>query len=240
MVMPMRSQPLLLACLLASSGAAAAQDTAEHTAEPARPRPNEIERDDEPVVDEQDLETPTSDPTPPARGPDADSVSLGVVEQAGVGGTVPYGAAGVLEGGGAGLAWGDDTGFWASLRPFVGLFVADAVEISFSNPLVFTTVGDGDINTALSFVLEPSLHLGLVDRLWFAVGVGGGVIYNGVNAGGLGTARLGLDLLIGRSAIMHLHAVGMLSSEPLALPASTEVGLTQWRIGFEIAYAALF
>ena len=163
-----------------------------------------------------------------------------MVEQAGVGGLVPYGAAGVLEVGGGGLAWGDDTGFWASLRPFVGLFVADAFEITFANQLVFTSVGGGDIQTAFAFVLEPSVHIGLVDRLWFSVGVGGGVIYNGVNAGGLGTARLGIDLLIGRSAIMHMHAVGMLSSEPLAMPARTDVSLTQWRIGFEITYAALF
>jgi len=208
---------------------------------PGATSPNQIAQPHEPAVDDDaNLETATPDPTPPARPVDPESATLAVVEQAGVGGPVPYGAAGVLEVGGAGLVWADDASVWANLRPFAGLFVADAIQLTLANDLVFTWSEGQDLAVALAYTIEPSLHLGLVDRLWLAVGIGGGLAYDGVRAAALGNARLGLDVLVGRSGMLHLHGVGMLASEPLASPASTDVGTTQWRVGFEIAYAALF
>jgi len=198
---------------------------------------NAVAQDDE---GSQNLTSP-EEPVPDPRSPSTEGeVQADVVEQAGVGGPIPYGAQGTLEVGGAGLIWADDDAMWAHLRPFVGWFFLDGLQLTYMNELVFTYGAAQEIELSSTWTLEPSVHVPLVERLWLAVGVGGGVLYNGVEAGAIGTARLGIDLLIGRSGMLHIHAVGMLASEPLSKPANPAPSPNQWRLGAELAYSVLF
>jgi len=194
-------------------------------------------------VDQDDIDELTSpeEPVPEPADPSTEGeVQADVVEQAGVGGPIPYGAQGTLEVGGAGLIWADDDALWAHLRPFAGWFFLDGLQLTYANDLVFTYGGEQEINTTVMATVELSVHIPLVERLWFAFGAGGGVLYNAVDFGGIGTARVGIDLLVGRSGMLHINAVGMLASEPLARPANPDVSSNQWRVGAEISYAVLF
>ena len=234
----------VLAAILGLSlvpAAACAQDDDEGP--PGASSRHEIVQPNEPArEDDVDVETATPDPTPEAAEVNTDQeVQVDVIEQAGVGGPVNYGATGVLEVGGAGSLWADDSAVWSSFRPYIGLFVVDGVQLSYSNELIFTYGADEQLRASIIATVEPSVHLPIyANRVWFAVGVGGGVLYNGANAGAIGTGRVGLDVLVGRSSMLHLNVLGQLASEPLARPASTTTGQSIWRLGAEISYAALF
>jgi hypothetical protein len=125
-----------------------------------------------------------------------------VVRQAGVGGQVGYGRAGVLElGGSAGLTVSPD--FTAvNVSPQIGWFVADNLELS--GLVGFTHVEtDMDSGTLTTALIEPSYHLPFTRTAFGFLGVGMGAAY--VSGPGIGFAmapRLGANLMIGRSGVL--------------------------------------
>jgi hypothetical protein len=219
----MRFKPLigiLLALIIAPATAIA------QTADPDAPGDNDADdgvsdgpnRDsdaaDEELSDYEDDATPggplpasksDDDPAPPVAAPG--SISAGsVVRQAGIGGQVGYGRAGVLELGGS-------FGFMAapdftqvSLTPEVGWFVADNFELSGRLSMTYVRAEDsmgstsGSITTA---IVEPSYHLPFNRSTFGFVGMGMGAAY--VSGPGLGFAvapRVGANFMIGRSGIL--------------------------------------
>lgn len=188
----------------------------------------------------QDLPADT-DRTPDAVAPSLDgTVATAVVEQAGVGGEIAYGRAGVLEIGGYASVAASTLGAVGILRPFVGWFVTDGFELTLANDLVFRHVDDSGLQVTFAGTIEPSGHIPLVTRLWLAIGCGLGFLWNGIEAGFLATPRIGLDLLVGRSGMLHMNAVAALATTPLLPALLYEPIGSQWRVGVEIGYSVLF
>lgn len=148
------------------------------------------------------LPAPTSDDDAQPEVATPGAPAIGVVEQAGVGGSVGYGRAGVFELGGAAglLAASDITSVQVS--PQAGWFVADNLQISGILNLNYTKAGDDD-GTAFGALVEPSYHLPFNRTMFGFVGVGFGLAYvDGPGAGFATAPRLGANFLIGRSGIL--------------------------------------
>jgi hypothetical protein len=163
-----------------------------------------------------------------------------VVEQVGVGSRVPYGAQNVLEVGGSGSAFQTGSGFYGRIAPFAGWFIIDGLELTYSNEVNLLLRDGEDLRVAFIMSIEPSLHLPLIDHMWLAIGAAGGVVYNGVDAGAVLSPRVGIDLLVGRSGMLHISALATLATTDLMGPTATPEQSSQWRAGADIAYAALF
>lgn len=156
-----------------------------------------------PTPDEQ-LPKPTSDndPAPPVAAPDVALPPGGVVEQAGVGGTVGYGRAGVLElGGSAGLMMA--SGFRnVNVSPTIGWFVADNLELSGILGVSNIKAGD-DSATVWSALVEPSYNIPFNRTTFGFLGMGVGAAYVSEIGTGLAVApRIGAKFLVGRSGIL--------------------------------------
>ena len=166
-----------------------------------------LAQDREPDVDEDDADEPLpeaksdQDPAPPV--PTPSTKVGGVVEQAGIGGAIGYGRAGVLElGGSAGFsASGDFTQI--TITPSVGWFVYDNIELS--GLLSFSYVSTDDDDASLTTLLiEPSYHLPF-NRTTFGfvgVGLGGAYVSGGPGLGFAMAPRIGANFMIGRSGIL--------------------------------------
>jgi hypothetical protein len=142
------------------------------------------------------------DPAPPVASPDVALPPGGLVEQAGVGGVVGYGRAGVLElGGSAGIVLASDFRN-VNVSPSIGWFVADNLQLSAIFGISNIKAEEDDA-TVLSALIEPSYHLPF-DRTKFAfLGVGlGGAYISGLGGGFAVAPRIGANLLIGRSGIL--------------------------------------
>ena len=149
-------------------------------------------------------------PLPPARSdhdeqPEVASPGIpdgGIVRQAGVGGVVGYGRAGVLElGGSAGLQIASDFRSM-NFSPTIGWFIADNLELS-----AILTVGniktDNESATLWSALLEPSYHLPFNRSMFGFVGLGIGAAYVTELGTGLAVApRLGMNFMVGRSGVL--------------------------------------
>lgn len=126
----------------------------------------------------------------------------GVVEQAGVGGNVGYGRAGVLElGGSAGLFAGSGLKS-VQVAPQVGWFIADNLQLSGIASLNYTRA-DGADGVSVGVLAEPSYHLPFNRTTFAFLGLGMGVAY--VEGPGVGFAmapRVGMNILLGRSGIL--------------------------------------
>lgn len=147
--------------------------------------------------------TSDADPAPPVPQPNIPGISGDVVEQAGVGGDVGYGRAGVLElGGSAGLTLAE--GIRAlNFSPSIGWFLVDNFEISGILDVTNLKAG-GDDATIWSALVEPSFHLPLNRMMFGFVGMGVGGAYVSELGGGLAVApRIGMDFLVGRSGILR-------------------------------------
>lgn len=208
----MRSKPIFgaLFALLIAPGAALAQST-----EPTSSGPD-VDGDgaDEEMVGDADnddvggpLPTPRSDddPAPPVASPGT-PVGM-VVKQAGVGGQVGYGRAGVIElGGSAGFtAASEFTNI--NITPSIGWFVADNLQLTGRLSFTYVSADDGmgnDESGSLTTVLaEPSYHLPFSRTAFGFAGIGMGAAY--VSGPGLGFAlapRIGANFLVGRSGIL--------------------------------------
>ena len=147
--------------------------------------------------------TSDHDPAPPVPTPAIPGINGDVVEQAGVGGTVGYGRAGVLElGGSAGLTLAQDIRA-LNFSPSVGWFLVDNFELSAI--LDVTNIKAGNESATLwSALVEPSFHLPFNRGMFGFVGMGIGAAYQSDLGAGLAVApRIGMDFLVGRSGILR-------------------------------------
>ncbi len=154
-----------------------------------------------------DLPKPQSDndPQPEVAGPDLPSG--GLVEQAGVGGAIGYGRAGVLElGGTAGFVIASGL-TQVSVAPSVGWFLADNLELSAILNLAYASTEDAMGNsidsTSFGLLAEPSYHVPFNRTTFGFAGLGIGPAW--VKGPGLGLAiapRVGGNFLVGRSGVL--------------------------------------
>ena len=184
-----------------------------------------------------------NDAQPPVAAPMAPGV--GVTAQAGVGGTQAYGRAGVLElGGNAGFNLSSKTSR-VEVAPFIGLFIADNLEISaiaaFTRLSVEDATGKSNSNTEFRLLLEPSYHLPFSETLFGFFGLGAGVAYNGDDFGFALAPRLGLNILIGRSGILTPSlGVQYSSVDAVTLPGGGAVIGVQTSYGMNIGYTVMW
>jgi hypothetical protein len=157
-----------------------------------------------PPTSEENLPESTSDadPQPPVASPGVDLPPGGVVEQAGVGGVVGYGRAGVLElGGSAGLMIASEFRN-VNVSPTIGWFVADNLELSAILGVSNIKAGDEDA-TVWSALLEPSYHVPFNRTTFGFMGLGIGAAYVSELGAGLAVApRIGANVLVGRSGVL--------------------------------------
>jgi hypothetical protein len=144
------------------------------------------------------------DPVPPPAAPvDPDAT---IVKQAGIGGPVAYGRAGVLELGGAASFSTASDYTQLSIRPSIGWFVANNLELSAILAINYLNVEDdsgGDVSaTTWSALLEPSYHLPLGPTMWAFLGIGAGISHVNDETGFALAPRLGMNFLVGRSGIL--------------------------------------
>jgi hypothetical protein len=130
-------------------------------------------------------------------------VNADVVEQAGVGGAVGYGRAGVLElGGSAGLTLAGDIRA-LNFSPSVGWFLIDNFELSAILDVTNLKAGS-ESATLWSAMLEPSFHLPFNRSMFGFVGMGIGAAYQRDLGAGMAVApRIGMDFLVGRSGVLR-------------------------------------
>lgn len=143
------------------------------------------------------------DPAPPVPTPVIPGINADVVEQAGVGGSVGYGRAGVLElGGAAGLTLAQDIRA-VNFSPSIGWFLVDNFELS--AVLDVTNLKAGNESATLwSALAEPSFHLPFNRSMFGMIGMGVGAAYVSQLGTGLAVApRIGMDFLVGRSGILR-------------------------------------
>lgn len=191
--------------------AAATVGTAFAQNAPTDPDPDEKTQDGQKATEEStddaapndgSLPTPTSDDDPHPEVATPGVPAGGFVEQAGIGGRVGYGRAGVLElGGSAGVTAATDM-TQVNVSPSLGWFVADNLELSGMLDLAYAKAGnaDGMITTLL---VEPSYHLPFNRTTFAFLGMGFGGSY--VKGPGLAFAvapRVGANLMIGRSGVL--------------------------------------
>lgn len=212
------------------------------TAPESASSPNEVAQPGEPAHDDDlDLERATPDPTPRVPRPlqRTTEPTLDVIEQAGVGGPTSFASAGVLEVGGSGALLASSDYFMAKFAPFVGWFVYDGVQLSYTHEIYGGTTPSSGAYFATMGVVEASLHVPFGDRVLGFFSAGPGIVYNTQRFGAGGKTRLGLDVLVGRSALLRPAGFFTLMSAPLV---DLRGGLTtsRWQYGLEIAYAALF
>jgi hypothetical protein len=161
-----------------------------------------------PPTPEEALPPPVSDrdPAPPVAQPDVALPPGGLVEQAGIGGVVGYGRAGVLElGGSAGLVLANDFRN-INVSPSIGWFVADNFQLSgilgVSHVQVEEDGADSDA-TVFSALVEPSYHLPFNRSMFGFAGLGvGGSYISGLGGGFALAPRIGANFLVGRSGIL--------------------------------------
>lgn len=124
------------------------------------------------------------------------------VEQAGIGGPVGYGRAGVLElGGFFGLNAAQNVRD-LNFSPQVGWFLVDNLELSAIGSVANIKAGSEE-TTMWSALVEPSLHLPFNREVFGFVGMGVGAAYISNLGSGMAVApRLGMNMMIGRSGIL--------------------------------------
>ena len=141
-----------------------------------------------------------NDTQPPVASPALPSG--GLVSQAGVGGVVGYGRAGVLElGGSAGFTFASDYRN-LNIAPSVGWFVADNLELSAI--LSISNIKAGSSSTTLwSAIIEPSYHLPFNRSMFGFLGMGLGASHvSGLGTGFAVAPRIGMNFMVGRSGVL--------------------------------------
>lgn len=187
---------------------------------------------------------------PPAQSdndvqPEVASVGVppgGIVSQAGVGGTVGYGRAGVLElGGSAGFAFASDYR-QMNLSPTIGWFVADNLEMSAI--LSISNIKAGDQSSTLwSALAEPSYHVPFNRSMFGFLGLGVGAAH--VTGRGTGFAmapRLGMNFMVGRSGVLTpslSYQYTTIESQMDGATDTTVVELTS-AVRFNVGYTAMW
>lgn len=166
----------------------------------------------------------------------------GIVSQAGVGGVVGYGRAGVLElGGSAGFAFASD---YRSMNfsPTIGWFLADNLELSAILGIENIKNG-GNSSTLWSALAEPSYHVPFNRSVFGFIGLGAGAAHvSGLGTGFAVAPRLGMNLMVGRSGVLTpslSYQYTTIKSEMDANSNVTVVALTS-AVKFNIGYTAMW
>lgn len=143
----------------------------------------------------------TNDPVPPAPSPVVGK-SLRLVRQAGIGGQTAYARAGVLELGGALSFQSASDNIQLSVTPQIGHFITDNLELSLLGTVTYSELNKVH-RTNVTVVVEPSVHLPIVDQLFVFAGAGVGVAYHqGLGTGVAVAPRVGFNMMVGRSGIL--------------------------------------
>jgi len=192
--------------------------------------------------DDVDPAHSTPDPTPPvpnvlAETPRAERLT--VVEQAGVGGPLAYASATVLEVGGSGAMSVSGERLYLRMAPFVAWFVVDGFRLSYMHELYVSKV-EKDYRISTALVLGGDVHFRLSDRLLIGTGPEVGALYNGDKWGVLIRPKVTLDILIGRSGILHPGLFFSWSSVDIIDASGQDTPGENIAFGFDIAYAAMF
>ena len=149
-----------------------------------------------------DLPKPASDNDPHPEVATPATPAGGLVEQAGIGGLMGYGRAGVLElGGSAGLTAATDL-TQVNVAPSLGWFVADNLELTGILDLAYAKTGDTS-GTIVTGLVEPSYHIPFNRTTFAFLGMGMGISYvDGPGAGFAVAPRLGGNFMVGRSGVL--------------------------------------
>ncbi len=141
------------------------------------------------------------DVQPPVASPGA-AAAGGIVSQAGVGGLIGYGRAGVLElGGSAGFTFASDYRN-LNIAPSIGWFVADNLELSAILSISNIKAG-GSSTTLWSAILEPSYHVPFNRSMFAFAGMGLGASHvSGLGTGFAVAPRVGMNFMVGRSGVL--------------------------------------
>jgi hypothetical protein len=171
--------------------------------------------DDRPTRSERETDRRNNDPGQFNRGkasverdphpspPKSDGIRAGLHRQAGTGGEIAFAEAGVLEFGGAGSFDTNADGTLISLRPSVGWFLLDNLQLSGIVEMRWANPADGDAVTSVGVFAEPSYHIPVTDRVLAFGGGGVGMAYNSEDLGFALRPRIGVDVLVGRSGIFR-------------------------------------
>jgi hypothetical protein len=193
--------------------------------------------------------TKADEPLPAARSdhdvqPPVSSPGLppgGIVSQAGVGGDVAYGRAGVLElGGSAGFTFASDYRN-INVSPTVGWFVANNLELSAILSISNIKAG-GDSSTLWSLIAEPSYHLPINRSMFGFAGLGIGASHVSGRGTGFAVApRAGMNFMVGRSGILtpSLSYQYTTSGSDSSDDNTTMVTLTS-AVQFNLGYTAMW
>lgn len=194
-------------------------------------------------------------PTPSNQLPDAKSdndvapevaspglPSGGLVSQAGIGGVVGYGRAGVLElGGSAGFAFASDYRS-INLSPTIGWFVADNLELS-AILSIENIKNEDNSSTLWSALAEPSYHVPFNRSVFAFAGLGIGAAHvSGLGTGFAVAPRVGMNLMIGRSGVLTpslSYQYTTIATDSMEGSDVTVVALTS-AVRFNIGYTAMW
>ena len=181
------------------------------------------------------------DPQPPVASPGLPEG--GLVSQAGVGGLVGYGRAGVLElGGSAGFTLASDYRN-LNLSPTAGWFVADNLELS-AILGISNIKASGASSTLWSGLIEPSYHLPFNRSMFGFLGLGLGASHvSGLGTGFAVAPRVGGNFMIGRSGVLTpslSYQYTTINSDSMGTdPNVTVVALTS-AVQFNLGYTAMW
>jgi hypothetical protein len=205
------------------------QGTPESTAAPTAPA--ELP----PSQSDDDTAPPVASPMLPGAG--------GLVSQAGIGGVVGYGRAGVLElGGSAGFAFASD---YRSINfsPTIGWFIADNLEISAIVSIANIKAGDAKSSTLWSALLEPSYHIPFNRSVFGFLGLGAGAAHvSGLGTGFAVAPRIGANMMVGRSGVLTpsiSYQYTTINTEMSNNANVTTVALTS-AVMFNVGYTAMW
>lgn len=247
----MLSKKLITALLLVTSSAIAMADDPNT---PSGPVPATPPADTEGGTGTPGKVAPPNDPgqalpesqsdhdvQPPVASPQLPSG--GLVSQAGVGGVVGYGRAGVLElGGSAGFTFASDYRN-LNVSPTVGWFLADNLEISAILSISNIKVVDSS-STLWSGLIEPSYHLPFNRSMFGFLGLGVGASHvSGLGTGFALAPRLGGNFMIGRSGVLTPSLSYQYTTIDSGMSSSTSnvtvVALTS-AVQFNLGYTAMW
>jgi hypothetical protein len=226
------ARALALFGLLLASSARAAPDAA-HATSPSRERARD---------DDESLATATPDPTPEVpsvleHAPRASRVTVN--EQAGVGGPLAYASATVLEVGGSGSLNVAGDQLFMRMAPTVGWFVLDGLQLSYTHEIYFAKHA-AEHRLATAVLIGGSAHFRINDRLLVATGADCGALYNGEQWGVEAKPTFTLDILVGRSAVLHPGVSLAWSSVDAIDAAGSRFAGEHLLFGFTIGYGAMF
>lgn len=164
---------------------------------------------------------------------------VAVHEQAGVGGPLAYASATVLEVGGSGSLSAAGDQLFMRMAPTVGWFVLDGLQLSYTHE-IYVTRRASEYEVATAVLLGGSAHFRLNDRLLVATGTDCGALYNGKQWGVEVRPTFTLDILVGRSAVLHPGILLAWSSVDPIDTAGRRFADQHLMFGFSIGYGAMF